>query len=275
MGGTQRCYGGGTRAHGQALVEATLTLPLLVLFGLCGLQLTTLAHARVMTRYAAFCAARAGVVHNAAWAPMRNAALVAALPLYRRTDTPAALARAWAEVRTIAELGHQVDEGVATLGRLGERLLGADLSSFAPDVGLVEVRVTSPTAADFDAWEDWARERTAGDPRLAYPSGGRELDFDDAAFAAAHPGTGRLAVEVRVLYPLRFPFVSRLVFEAWLAQASLTLEPKWQLELALLRELARRAGVYLVPLTASWAMVMQSSPYRASLREPTWTDAAR
>jgi len=275
MGGKLGRDRGGTRARGQALVEATLTLPLLVLFGLGGLQLTALAHARVMTRYAAFCAARAGVVHAAAWAPMRNAALVAALPLYRRTDTPAALARTWAEVRAAAELGHQVDEGVATLGRLGERLMGVDLSSVAPDVGLVEVRVTSPTRADFDAWEDWVRERTAADPRLTYPSDGRELDFDDAAFAAAHPGASRLAVEVRVLYPLRFPFVSRLVFEAWLAQAALTLEPKWQLELVLLRELARRAGVYLVPLTASWAMVMQSNSYRASLREPTWTDAAR
>jgi hypothetical protein len=275
MGGTFGRDTGGTRARGQALLEAALTLPLLVLFGLGGLQLVVLAHARVMTRYAAFCAARAGLVHDADWVALRNAALVATLPLYRRTDTTAALTRTWAEVRAAAELGHQLDEGVATLGRLGERLLGVDLSALAPDVGLVEVRVTSPTRADFEAWEDWVRARSVADPRLAYPEAGRELDFDDAAFEAAHPGAGRLAVEVRVLFPLRLPLVGRLVFETWLARAELALAPRWRLEVGLLRELARRAGVYLVPLTASWAMPMQSSPYRASLREPVWLDEAR
>jgi hypothetical protein len=273
MGGNRSRELGGTVTRGQALVEAALVLPLLVLVAVGGLQLATLAHARVMVRYAAYCAARAGIVHDADWAAMRNAALVAALPLYRRTDTPAALARTWAEVRAAAELGHQLDEGVATLGRLGERLLGVDLSALAPDVGLVEVRVTSPTRADFEAWTAWVRERSAADPRLAYPD--RELDFDDAAFVADHPGGARLAVEVRVLYPLRVPLASRLVFEVWLAQAARRLSPRWALEVTLLRELARRADVYLVPLTASWAMPMQSSPFDAALREPVWTDAAR
>ncbi len=214
----------GRRQLGQALVETVIVIPVLFFLVLGALQLVLVAHARVMTEYAAFCAARAGIVHDADWNVMRNAALIASLPLYARTDEPERFLATWAKVKTAAEITEQVDTGVATLERLGSVLLGKNIEGLAPDVSLVEVAVTQPSSETFAAARSWqqareaeALDRDAQGP-LAYPTEGREIDFDDAAFLAEHPDAARLAVEVRVLYPLRIPFVSKLIFELWLAQ---------------------------------------------------------
>jgi len=62
------------------------------------LQIMMLQHGRIMTEYAAYNAARAGIVHNANWNVMRNAAMIATLPIYKRTDTPLRFAGAVAPI---------------------------------------------------------------------------------------------------------------------------------------------------------------------------------
>src|SRR5206468_3892716 len=51
--------------NGQAMVEAAIVLPLCVVLILCAVQIAQVQQARVLLEYAAFNAARAGVVHDA------------------------------------------------------------------------------------------------------------------------------------------------------------------------------------------------------------------
>ncbi|MBN9686461.1 MULTISPECIES: TadE family protein [unclassified Corallococcus] len=65
---------------GQALVESALVIPVMVFLILGILQLGTLHHARLMTEYAAYRAARAGIVNSGDCEIMKKAAYVALLP---------------------------------------------------------------------------------------------------------------------------------------------------------------------------------------------------
>ncbi len=68
--------------RGQALVEAAIVMPLMVFFILGVIQMAMVQHARIMTEYAAFNAARAGIVWNADRLLMENAALISLMPTY-------------------------------------------------------------------------------------------------------------------------------------------------------------------------------------------------
>lgn len=211
--------------RGQALVETVIIMPVMIFAALGALQLMLVQHGRILTEYAAYCATRAGIVHNADWNVMRNAALVATLPLYDRTDDAGRYLVTWAKVKAAAEITEAVDTGAATLERLAGELLGVEVSGLAQDVSLVEVAVTRPTRDEFEAAQDWANQQAriseSVDPRspLRYAPG--EIDFDDVAMFAdpnTPDGLGTLALEVRVLYPLRIPLVNQILFELWLAQ---------------------------------------------------------
>src|SRR5258707_992557 len=76
---------------GQAMVEAAFVLPLTVALILCTIQITQLQQARVLVEYAAFNAARAGIVQNAnagdgTAGPMHDAAALSLPPGPRRTS---------------------------------------------------------------------------------------------------------------------------------------------------------------------------------------------
>jgi hypothetical protein len=210
--------------RGQVMVETAIVLSILVFVILGALQVALIGHGRIMTEYAAYNAARAGIVHNANWNVMRNAAMISTLPLYRRTDTALELLRTWAEIKAAAEITEAIDTGVGTLERLGGDLLGVEIGGVAQDVSLIEVRVTSPNRDAFRDAQAWMRQQetkaTGIDSQapLEYPEGYNEIDFDDVMLLKDHPEVGRLAVEVRVLYPLKIPLANKLLFELWLAQ---------------------------------------------------------
>src|SRR3954471_22493208 len=90
---------------GQAMVEAAFVLPLTVVLILCTIQLTQLQQARVLVEYAAFNAARAGIVQNGnagsdgTAGPMHDAAALSLLSGQGPTDGLPALARTWAAFR--------------------------------------------------------------------------------------------------------------------------------------------------------------------------------
>ena len=81
---------------GQALVEAALTLPLTTFLVLGSIQLFLMQQARLMAEYAAMRATRAGSVNFGNCRAMTHAAIGAVLPTFARTNTPAALASAFA-----------------------------------------------------------------------------------------------------------------------------------------------------------------------------------
>jgi len=70
--------------EGQAMVESAIVIPLMVFLILGIIQLVMMQHAKIMTEYAAFNAARAGVVWNADRIIMENAAIISLMPTYER-----------------------------------------------------------------------------------------------------------------------------------------------------------------------------------------------
>lgn len=170
---------------GQAVVEAAIVLPAMIFLLLCTLQLTQLQQARIMAEYAAFAAARAGIVMNAnnglsnggSDGPMHKAAVLAVLPTVGRTDSFSAIAK--------------------TLARFEVQ----DLALRPFGLGQVRVYLWSPDVAAFDTYGQHLN--------------GRELDFDDVR-PEVLPHT-LLSLQVRYLYELKVPFANRLVQTLWMA----------------------------------------------------------
>jgi hypothetical protein len=83
----------GTR--GQAAIESALVLPLVLFLVLGIVQLALMQQARLMTDYAAYQAARAGVVWSGNNERMRDAATFALLPTLGRSDDWSHLSPTW------------------------------------------------------------------------------------------------------------------------------------------------------------------------------------
>lgn len=199
------------RESGQAVVEAALVMPMLVMAGLMAIQLAAVQHARILTEYAAFQAARAGIVWGANNERMRDAALLSLLPTLGRTDDPASLGKTWERARresarldAVMPRPRDVPAAIANAGLLG----------------LVRVDLVEPVGLP---------------PHWRVPDDWRELDFDDPdAFveAPAPPGSREdelapggdelrralvLSVRVRYWYELRVPIAGFALFHAWVA----------------------------------------------------------
>jgi hypothetical protein len=172
-------------AEGQAVVEAAIMLPAMVFLMLVTIQLTMLQQARLMADYAAYAAARTGIVQNGnngtttrgTDGPMHAAAVLAILPTYGRTDSFTALA--------LAQTRFAADDAL--------------LSGF----GLTQVRVfvLNPTKADFTSWGGHLN--------------GQEIDFDDVRPGATDATL--LSLQVRYLYELRVPFANYMIQSIWMA----------------------------------------------------------
>ena len=224
MGGARRLWrnraamGG---EGGQAMVEAAFVLPLTVALILCTIQITQLQQARVLVEYAAFNAARAGIVQNGnsgrdgVAGPMHDAAVLSLLPAYGRTDGLGALAQTWAAFR--------VRE--AALRALG--------------LPVVQVTVLNPRRADF--------------PRLGQHLAGQEIDFDDVRPQAVDANL--LSIQVRHLVELRVPLANKLIHSLWLASRARARGDVTALAVA------GKRGRYFVPVEAFQTMRMQSNPF--------------
>jgi hypothetical protein len=250
-----------TAESGQAVVEAAIVMPAMVFLILVLLQLTMVQHARIMTDYAAYCAARAGIVYNADNTAMQQAATIALLPTLGRTDNLAAFTQ--------------------TAG--GVMLMRREVPYRTP-FGLPIVRVTtlSPKPADFNA-------------TLTRHTGGREIDFDDVRPAAARPN--QLQIEVKYFYRMKVPFANKMLQTLYFASRPRTYmlnrmsgmdvtrpeifgrpatglaeaafvgsgTPDAARILAARRAAGARTGGFYMPLTATYTMRMQSNAFRANV----------
>src|SRR5436189_6455301 len=89
----------GRSEDGQAVAEAAIVLPAMVFLLLAAVQLTQLQRARILADSAAFAAARAGIVVNADPSRMEEAAILALLPGFGRTDSFPAIAKTLARFK--------------------------------------------------------------------------------------------------------------------------------------------------------------------------------
>jgi hypothetical protein len=216
--------------QGQAVVEAAILLPLVVFLILMTLQLAMLQQARLMADYAAFAAARTGIVQNGnngtdnggTDGPMHDAAVFAVLPTFGRTDSLAQLASTAARFKA---------EDLALKG-----------------LGLTQVRVfiLNPTA---DAFSKWGGHLN-----------GQELDFDDVRPGATEATL--LSLQVRYLYELRVPFANKVLQGLWLVTIGGSFDdgtPEGVKKPALLA--AGALGKLYLPVEAFYTMRMQSNPF--------------
>lgn len=207
---------------GQAVIEAAIVLPLCLVLILCTIQIAQLQQARVLLEYAAFNAARAGVVHDGendaggTAGPMHDAAALSLLPGFGRTDGLDALTHTWMQFRA--------REAMLRALRLP----------------LLEVSVLNPRRSDF--------------ARLGEHLDGQEIDFDDVRPQAVDANL--LSIDVRYLYELRVPFANKLIQNGWLLRPG-GAEPGERAALAVLG----RQGRYFVPVHAFHTMRMQSNPF--------------
>jgi hypothetical protein len=213
---------------GQAMVEAAIVLPSVVLLFLMTLQLAMLQQARLIADYAAFAAARTGIVRNGdngqgkdgTDGPMHDAAVFALLPTYGRTDSFTALAATAA------------------------RFKAEDAALTAAGLSQVRVFVLNPVAADFKTYGGHLD--------------GQELDFDDVRPGATEATL--LSLELRYLYELRVPVANKLIQSLWLAARAVSSSPPDGVDPAALAAAATAGRVFL-PVTAFYSMRMQSNPY--------------
>jgi hypothetical protein len=242
---------------GQAVVEAAIVLPAMVFLLLLALQLTQLQQARILAEYAAFAAARAGIVMDGDPGRMRQAAMLAVLS------------------------GSGPSDGMSAMARTLLRFQASD--ALLRPFGLEQVRVYvhNPVAADFARW--------------GRHLDGQEIDFDDVRPGATEATL--LSLQIRWLYELKVPFANKMIQTIWMAAKAGLLQAwgGWDLTgprlgrqagpdasaasraaaasltvsdgtpegvpVAVLAA-AARAGRYYLPVGAFYTMRMQSNPYR-------------
>ncbi|MCY1021971.1 TadE/TadG family type IV pilus assembly protein [Pyxidicoccus sp. MSG2] len=213
---------GASRAQsGQAAVEAAMIMPLTVFMTLGIIQLTMMQHAKLMTEYAAYQAARAGIVWNGNNERMHDAAIVALLPTMGATNDIAKLG-------TTLALHQLYDTGMSALnfggGVVPRTVNGSNL------LGIVRVDTINP--AYFTPIDSiW---------KLRNGFNWQELDFDGADsfpevpslenhirkfFNLPEPDDSelvyrkatRLTIRLRYWYQLRVPFANWIIFTSWFA----------------------------------------------------------
>lgn len=184
-------------------------MPFLLFVFLCLLQILFIAHARVLLDYAAFNAARAGVVHNGNRAVMRNAALFSMLPAFGRVDTPKHALDTWTKVKAWALVGNLVDEGTHAVEGFLNGITDNKVSftGMFPDVSVVSVEILNPSAADF---------------KDVHGNSIEEIDLDLAARldeGEVDPNAirkTRLTIRVQWLYMMRVPLANQLLYRLFM-----------------------------------------------------------
>ncbi|MCA9665843.1 MAG: pilus assembly protein [Myxococcales bacterium] len=313
---------------GQAVVESAIVIPLMTFLILGVIQLVMMQHARIMTEYAAFNAARAGIVWNADRIIMENAAIISLMPTYEglmdQADigNPGQMLKRILQRALLYQVNRRLPQAIDLMkngaGKLISQIpIGGTVGGKVKDLlndGKDKVLDIAEKAADFALQQAITGALGADDDRLvtvtilnpsagiAGPLGlgnlqgilggtfgqrGREIDFDDFSQRAAN----RLTIRVRYLYMMRVPFANWVIHQAWLAGRAgkqlygaiwnpqqfapgetgfrtvspVTANSPFDPLLRKLDALGQQ-GIYMVPMTASYTMRMQSNPYKQSLQ---------
>lgn len=238
------------RESGQAAVETAIVMPLFVFTLLGMLQLGLLHQARLLTKYAAYKAVRAGSINRGKVTTMENAAIAVMLPMLSKS-TPR-----WSGDAKVQPQHTVYNVGTAT--KYKDAFAAVSKSNQAFGRKKVEVTICAPTT-----------------------SAGMNKDFDDhrvnkgdwKSFEAT-----KLAVQVTTYLPLYIPFANAFIWWAArgeegparaLAMKNLRMKTREEQSKAreapngkwTLRELTQEAnnGNYIMPVRASYSMRMHSN----------------
>ncbi|MDF1561745.1 MAG: TadE/TadG family type IV pilus assembly protein [Deltaproteobacteria bacterium] len=246
---------------GQAMVESAIVIPMYVFLILGLLQLGLIHQARLMTKYAAYKAVRAGAVHNANVREMRRTALWTLLPLISKSSSG-------------TEVITPVTEPSDYLMKWFRHGLLDGMMLDAPIFKHVEVAICGPTQAAIQ-WKT------------------NEVDFDDPQINTANVANRddanwkkfdrtKLRIQVTYNYRMPIPFANQIFHNIALGKdISRALYMGGETAIDRMRGMQRRMkawqdglmmydmlgemGIYIWPIRASYSMRMQSNLYKSNL----------
>lgn len=214
------------REEGQVLVESAIVMPLMVFFTLGIFQLTLIQHARIMTEYGAFCAARSGIVNNGSRHSMEAAANAAIFPTLTRVDSFGRFIGAY-----FAYMGRSLIQPIVAGA---EEDLRGEIDGFLdglPEFGNAKEWAAGEAGMLVKGMQGWLTQHGLG-PTLAHTfivnpivadfNGNTEYDFDTPVLHTTDPDDRTimkniLTVAVSYNFELKVPFANWIIFEAWLA----------------------------------------------------------
>lgn len=200
-------------------------MPMMVFLVLGILQLTMLQQARIMTEYAAYNAARAGIVWNGNNERMHDAAIVSLLPTMGRTDSLVKLGETWA----LHQLYDTALRKLSWGSPVPQSINGSNLLGF--------IRVDTINPALYTPINSiWKLPPIQGNTGVNW----KELDFDGPDSYPEVPDLARrigkffkitmpdsneeeyrrstvLTIRVRYWYEMRVPFANWMIFLCWYA----------------------------------------------------------
>ncbi|SET11995.1 TadE-like protein [Myxococcus fulvus] len=235
---------------GQSAVETAIVLPLFVFLILGILQLGLMHQARLLTKYAAYKAVRAGSIHNANVREMEKAAVAVLLPMLAQ--------------RASGEGGIEYVRPVGSGQEFADKWKELKDNKMADtELKYAEVTICGPTKAD------------------AGGSGG-EVDFDDPDNATSgdwkQSHRTKLRIQVTFNYRLVVPFADWVIFNAARARDMPMLMRMGEVKGTEKSKVAvRKFGsastgegpydaaaskrIYIAPIRATYTMRMQSNLY--------------
>lgn len=225
---------------GQAAIESALVLPLFVFLILGILQLGLMHQARLLTKYAAYKAVRAGSLHHASMRKMERAALAVLLPLVSRD-------RGGGEQILPTHRAQDFENKWRWPQVLSNKMDEADLP-------YVQVTICGPQRGEF-------------------PGILREVNFDAPAYVAGGEWQKgqrtKLRVQVVFNYRMPIPFANQIIFAA-----ARNREVPWLMRMGKPRDKERsfhdardqdpylamaEQHLYVQPIRATYTMRMQSN----------------
>lgn len=205
------------RESGQSAVESAIILPLQVFFTLGIIQLTMMQHAKIMTEYAAFQAARAGVVWNGNNERMHDAAILALTPTMGNTSDLGNLALTWGKAMAwdliLARMqfsGLNSFNGAQLMGQV--RVDTITPSWWTPIQSLWKLETANWKELDFDGPDSYPEIG----PVARFIQGLFNVNYQDNTEQAFRESTV-LSIRLRYFYELRIPFANYVIFTAWFA----------------------------------------------------------
>jgi hypothetical protein len=220
------------------MVESAIVIPLMTFMILGILQLGMVQHARIMTEYAAFNAARAGIVWNADPWIMENAAIISLLPTYEGLLEESDIGNPEQMVKRIVmrALLYQINRKLPQAVDMVRNGTDGLISQLPQNI---QGQASNLRNTILNTAENWAdntlRNAVKGalggndmrmvqveifNPKLNdMPLRDPELDFDNLGSDDSNwLKKSRLSIQIRYLYMMRIPFANWIIHRAWQAQ---------------------------------------------------------
>jgi hypothetical protein len=269
------------------MVETAITMPLFVFVILGSMQLALAHQARLMNKYAAYKAARAGALFHARKGRMEKAAAVVMIPMISHSSG-----------------GIDLFYKSRSASQYALSSVFARLNLYTSGLKIVRINICSPTKQDqHNQAAQWTGNGYGWPAAFADPNFGPDpgtIGFDWPESTVATGGSGalkeelngfertRLAIESVFNYRMPIPFANMMIFTifngtqtqglGWVTRTNSNIVPMTPFNIGVqhgeqgdiaLRMAAASSGQYFIPIRSTYSMRMQSDLYPSGNDLPT------